>query len=59
MNTTIGYNNQTMDKNNLKPMGFLWTEQYYKTHQVIYDPGLTIEGLGQTGIQSQNQVHCS
>lgn len=31
---TIRYNNQMIDKNNLKPMGFLWTEQHYKTYKV-------------------------
>ena len=34
---TIGYN-QTTDKMDLKPVGFLWTEQCYKTCKVIYDP---------------------
>ena len=35
---TIGYNNQMADKKNLKPMGFLWTKQCYKTCKVTYDP---------------------
>ena len=35
---TIGYNNRMIDKKNLKPMGFLQTEQCYKTYKVTYDP---------------------
>ena len=35
---TIGYNNRMIDKKNLKPMGFLQTEQCYKTYKVTYYP---------------------
>jgi len=35
---TIGCKNQMIAKKILKPMGFLWTEQCYKTYKVTYDP---------------------
>lgn len=34
---TIRCNNQMIDKNNLKPMGFLQTEQCHKTYKVTSD----------------------
>ena len=27
-------------------MGFLWTEQYYKTYKVVYDPSQSTQWLG-------------
>ena len=56
----IGYDIQMMDKNNLKPMDFLQTEQCHKIDKVMYYPNQSTPMAWDTlGIQPQDQVDCS
>ena len=49
-----------MDKNNLKPMDFLQTEQCHKIDKVMYYPNQSTPMAWDTlGIQPQDQVDCS
>ena len=43
---TTGYNNQTIDKKDLKPMGFPRTEQCYKIYKITYDPNQSTQWPG-------------
>ena len=54
---TIGYNNRMIDKKNLKPMGFLQTEQCYKTYKVTYDPSQSTQWSG-TDWELSPRIRC-